>query len=197
MTTSHPGTLRRNIRASLSALAVVLLAPHASANPIADLQAHDGIAGVVASATGGGHFLIGGDLDVKFSFSALQKADGSTHGKSRHSVILADQLVEFFTDVTCVSVDPDNGRAWIGGIILRNNSEHPSFTAARNQPGRDIWFRVLDSGEGGAADADRSTFVGFEGDAGFITSLEYCTMQPWPDDNERTSPVVQGNIQVK
>jgi hypothetical protein len=197
MTTSQSGALRRIIHVSLSALALVLLAPHASANPIADLQAQDGIAGVVASATGGGHFLIGGALDVKFSFSAVQKADGSTHGKSRHSVILADQLVEFYTDVTCVSVDPDNGRAWIGGIILRNNSEHPSFTADRNQPGRDIWFRVLDSGEGGAADADRSTFVGFEGDAGFNTSLEYCASQPWPDNNERTSPVVQGNIQVR
>lgn len=196
MTTSRSGIIRRSASVSFAILAACLLAPHAAANPITELQSHDGAAGVVASATGGGHLLISGVLDVKFSFNAVQQANGATHGKSRHSVIFQDQLVEFVADVTCVSVDTDNGRAWIGGVILRNNSEHPSFTTERTQPGRDIWFRVLDSGEGGS-EADRSTFVGFEGDADIITSLEYCAVQPWPADNERTSPIVQGNIQVK
>ncbi|HUG99741.1 MAG TPA: hypothetical protein VMQ83_11285, partial [Gammaproteobacteria bacterium] len=195
MTTSRSGIIRHSSSVSFAILAVCLLAPHAAANPIAELQSRDGGAGVVASATGGGHFLVGGALDVKFSFSAVQQANGAAHGKSRHSVVLQDQLIEFFADVTCVSVDTENGRAWIGGVVLRNNSEHPAFTTERTQPGRDIWFRVLDSGEG-LSEADRSTFVGFEGDADVITSLEYCAVQPWPADNARTSPVVQGNIQV-
>lgn len=195
MTAIRTGHVRRSYSASLGALAALLLAYPAGANPIAELQSHDGGAGVVASAIGGGHLLIG-VLDVKFAFSAVQKADGSAHGKFRHSVTLQDQLVEFYGDVTCVSVDPDNRRAWIGGIIRRNNSEHPSFTTERTQPGRDIWFRVLDNAEGGD-EPDRSTFVGFEGDADVITSLEYCAVKPWPDDNARTNPVIQGNIHVR
>jgi hypothetical protein len=94
-------------------------------------------------------------------------------------------------------VDAVNRRAWIGGVITKNLSEHPSFQAPRNEPGRDIWFRVLDSGEGAGADPDRTTFVGFEGDAGIITSAEYCAVQPWPDGNARTWPVTAGNIQVR
>lgn len=197
MTAIPTGSIRRSFSVSFTALATLLLAQQTGANPIADLQSHEGDAGVIVSATGGGHFFIEAlALDVKFSFSANQKTDGTARGKSRHTVIFGGQLVEFFADVTCVSVDADNGRAWIGGVVLRNNSEHPAFTGAQHQPGRDIWFRVLDDGEGGAA-VDRSTFVGFEGEAGFFTSLEYCAVQPWPDENLRTSPVVQGNIQVR
>jgi len=195
MTAIRTGAIRRSVHAPLAAVAALALASPVTANPIAELQAHDGDAGVIASATGGGHLLIG-DLDVKFGFSAVHKYDGSAHGKFRHSVVLANQLVEFYGDVSCVSVDSEHGRAWIGGIIRRNNSEHPSFTTERTQPGRDIWFRVLDFPEGGG-DPDRSTFVGFEGDADIITSLEYCAVKPWPDDNLRTSPVMQGNIEVR
>ena len=195
MTAIRTGAIRRTFYAPLAALAALALAHPVTANPIAELQAHDGGAGVVASATGGGHLLIG-TLDVNFAFSAGERADGSAHGKFRHSVVLSDQLVEFYGDVSCISVDSENGRAWIGGTILRNNSEHPSFTTERTQPGRDIWFRVLDNTEG-SGEPDRSTFVGFEGDAMIITSLEYCAVQPWPADNERTSPIIQGNIQVR
>ncbi|NIU75387.1 MAG: hypothetical protein GWN71_17950, partial [Gammaproteobacteria bacterium] len=49
----------------------------------------------------------------------------------------------------------------------------PGFQEDVHQPGRDIWFRVVDYGEGeNATQPDRSTFVGFEGDAGIITSAE-------------------------
>ena len=196
MTVRSPAQCRRIASVVFVALTALALAPDAPANPIANIQADDGGAGVVASATGGGHLLIGGALDVKFSLSAVQQADGTAHGSFRHSVLFQDQLVEFHGDVTCVSVDADNHRAWIGGTIRRNNSEHADFTTERTQPGRDIWFRVLDNEERGD-EADRSTFVGFEGDADIITSLEYCATQPWPDDNARTSPLIQGNIEVR
>ncbi|HET6604836.1 MAG TPA: hypothetical protein VFG21_11640 [Xanthomonadaceae bacterium] len=172
------------------------LAASAAANPITELQANDGGSRVVASSTGGGHFLVGGALDVTFAFSANQHADGGASGHSRHTVELQGLAVDFSSQVICVSVDAAAGRAWIGAVITENRSEHPAFTGERNQPGRDLWFRVLDSGEG-QAEPDRSTFVGFEGDAGIITSEEYCDVQPWPDDNARTSPVTQGNIQTR
>lgn len=168
----------------------------AGSDPISRIQARDNTAGVIASTTGGGHYLIGDSLDVKFSFGATQKADGSAHGQFRQSVELGGQLIEFHGKVTCISVDSVNRRAWIGGIVTRNNSVHPAFTTDIHEPGKDVWFRVLDSGEG-QSDADRSTFLGFEGAAGIITSREYCDAQIWPDDNDRTSPVIEGNIQVQ
>ena len=70
------------------------------------------------------------------------------------------------------------------------------YSTERTQPGRDVWFRVLDSGEG-QSEPDRTTFLGFEGDADIITSQEYCDLAIWPDDNARTSPVTEGNIQVR
>ncbi len=56
----------------------------------------------------------------------------------------------------------------------------------------------MDYGEGeNATQPDRSTFVGFEGNAGIITSAEYCEEQIWPAGDERTNPVTEGDIQVR
>jgi hypothetical protein len=151
-----------------------------------------------AGAAGGGHLTVGGALDVQFAFNA-RNLGGDNHaiGNAHHSVVVGGELVEFFTTVTCLSVDPANGRAWIGGIIRENNSTHPGWTGLIHQAGRDIWFRVVDYGEGSDVPReDRSTFVGFEGGAGIITSEEYCDTQPWPAADAGTNPVTSGNVQV-
>ena len=148
-----------------------------------------------ARATGGGHYALGA-LDIEFSFAAVAAGGGSA-GRFHQSLTLNGEHIEFHGRVTCVSVDGANARAWVGGVITANRSEAAAFQTARHQPGRDIWFRVLDSGEGGGAEPDRTTFLGFEGDAGFDTSAAYCAGQPWPDNNERTNPVTRGNIQVR
>jgi hypothetical protein len=150
-----------------------------------------------AIAAGGGHLSIG-DLDVQFSFTALQtNPAGDARGRAHHSVVLAGELIEFYTRVTCLTVDPVERRAWIAGVVLRNDSTHPSFTQDIHQPGRDIWFRVVDYAEGASGDVvDRGTFVGFEGSAGITTSAEYCETMIWPAGDERTNPVTEGNLQV-
>jgi hypothetical protein len=104
--------------------------------------------------------------------------------------------IDFEGDVTCVTFDPANHRAWIGGVITANRSTHPSYTTARTQVGHDIWFRVVDYGEGSGAPADRASFVGFEGDLEIPTSAAYCALQPWSPDDARTWAVTEGNIQV-
>jgi len=152
--------------------------------------------GVVASATGGGGYALLGTLPASFSFNAIAHANGSATGRFFHSVEFQGQLVEFDGRVTCLAVDAQNHRAWIGGVVTKNNSEHPAFLTERHEVGDDIWFRVLDNGEGANALPDRSTFVGFEGDAGFITSEAYCDGQPWPDNDDRTWPLNFGNLQV-
>jgi hypothetical protein len=56
--------------------------------------------------------------------------------------------------------------------------------------GDDAWFRVLDSDDG-----DRSTAMGFAGE--IPTSEEYCELQIWPDNNDRTHPVTSGQITLR
>ncbi len=153
--------------------------------------------GIELSATGGGHYLLAGFLDIKLSVSAVQDGNGNASGQFRQSLIFGGNLIDFKGRVTCLAVDSENGRAWIGGVVTQNLSEHPDFQTDLHEPGDDVWFRVLDSGEGSGADPDRTTFLGFEGAGGIITSEEYCEAQIWPDDNARTNPVTQGNIQVR
>jgi hypothetical protein len=167
-----------------------------SPSPAAGSGAADLGRGVVISTTGSGMYDAG--VIVEFSMSAHQKADGRALGEFRHRTELGGLVIDVSGRVTCVAVDSANRRAWIGGVVTENNSEHPSFTGAIHQVGRDVWFRVLDSGEG-QGDPDRTTFLGFEGAAGIVTSAEYCEAQIWPNDppNDRTSPLTAGNIQVR
>lgn len=167
----------------------------ASSGPVS--ASHAG-SGVLATLTGGGQ-MRGGGLFIKFSMSDVQKsADGSASGRFRFSVVFQGELVEFHGRTTCLTVDAEHDRAWVGGVITRNNSTHPFFTQDVHDPGRDIWFRAVDYGEGAdASQVDRATFVGFEGSAGIITSREYCDARIWPAGDARTRPVTQGDIQVR
>lgn len=151
--------------------------------------------GPTGLAVGAGRFAIG-ELSVRFFFSGLQLGNNAV-GSFYHAVDLGEgERVEFFSKVTCLAFDAANGRAWFGGVILKNNSTAGSgFVGTIHQPGKDIWFRILDTGP--SADPDRSTFVGFEGSAGIQTSAEYCQVKTWPDLNARTNPVTQGEIAVK
>jgi hypothetical protein len=163
----------------------------------------------VVLGTGGGRYVLplaGVDLPGTFAFTAMQAADGRVRGQLRYTLDvfgladlgLADGLADFHGDVTCVSHDPANNRLWVGGVVTQNRSTQPDFAADPvAQVGDDIWFRVVDYGEGASAgQPDRTTFTGFEGGAGIITSQEYCDTQPWPEDDARTNVVVAGNIQV-
>ena len=150
------------------------------------------------SVTGGGIYRFANTADVQFNFNAVALPSGSATGHLFQSFVFGGLLIEFRGRVTCVSFDAVTGRAWVGGVVTENTSTHPQFTTARTQPGRDIWFRVLDGGEGAnAVEADRSTIPGFEGDRNIITSAEYCATQPWVDGNVATHPLTDGNIQVK
>jgi hypothetical protein len=154
-----------------------------------------------ATATGGGHFLITilGGLPGKLGFSTVQVGPGlAAEGQMRIETVLQGEQVEFHGRATCLAVDPENNRAWIGGVVTRNASTHPAFMTEIHEPGKDIWFRVVDYGEGDDAEQpDRTTFVGFEGAAGIITSAEYCEAQIWPDNDERTWAMTAGDIKVR
>src|SRR5687767_6265927 len=129
--------------------------------------------GVIAAATGGGHFLFSGFLDVQFGFSAVAKDDGSAQGSFHQSYTLEGLTTSYWGTVTCLSVDTAAGRAWIGGVVTKVESDDPGA----RRVGEDVWFRVLDNGEGDEV-ADRSTVFGFT--PLFESSTAYCAGRPWP-----------------
>jgi len=161
-----------------------------------DMAASVAPGAIVASASGGGQYLLAGLFDGKFAFTANAKSDGSAIGEFRAWVDFGGVVADIHGRVTCLSVDETNGRAWIGAVITSNTSTDPDLMDVIHQPGRDVWFRVLDAGEARGAE-DRLTFLGFEGAGGIITSAEYCEARIWPAGNARTHPVTSGNIQVR
>lgn len=152
---------------------------------------------VAAMATGqGASQLPAGFTLLDFAFGAVQLVNGRASGEFRIFWASASGTNDFRGVVTCVSVDPVNHRAWIGGVVTENNSTSATGMQDRKQVGRDIWFRVVDNGEGESVAPDRTTVAGFEGDAGIITSAQYCQNQPWTAGDVNTWPRVTGNIQV-
>ncbi|HUF27491.1 MAG TPA: hypothetical protein VMM18_10985 [Gemmatimonadaceae bacterium] len=148
------------------------------------------------TAGGGKAQLPPGFTLLRFAFNAKLHADGSATGRFQQLYESSGGTVDFHGVVTCVSFDAVNGRAWVGGVITQNNSTNAAVQGAIHQVGRDVWFRVVDNGEGESA-ADRTTVFGFEGAAGFITSAAYCAGQPWAANDANTWAVVEGNLQVK
>ena len=157
---------------------------------------------VIGHVNGEGSINVG--VPMLFNMTALLHANGSASGEAHHFASLGATFIEFRTRVTCVSFDPVNHRAWVGGVITENNSTDPARMQPRNEVGQDIWWRVVDYGSGLSGTVDRGTFLGFTGDAGFQTSADYCAGQPWPGPNDtppqpvdaRTGPLLSGNISV-
>jgi hypothetical protein len=156
--------------------------------------------GVSLSATGGGYLFVTNPPlaigDGQFSFAAAQLSDGSVSGQFHLSRLRDGFVVDFHGEVTCMSVDPVLHRVWVGGVVTQNNSNDPNHTGTIHQPGKDVWFRVVDNGEGLAAAPDRSSVYGFEGAGGVITSAEYCAKQLWTAGGVNAFVVTEGNIQV-
>jgi hypothetical protein len=150
-----------------------------------------------ASAKGHGEYALDGTSGVQFSFNAERHQDGTADGQFRQETSDDAGTIDIQGTVTCLSVDPIFGRAWIGGVVKRNASTDPSYALdPTTQPGQDVWFRVVDLDPATVAGADRSTFLGFAGSAGFLTSAAYCAGRPWPADNARTHAVTKGDIEV-
>ena len=190
-------------RTTLSFTALALFACSEAPSPTevssADLTvAADAALGKVE---GGGHYAIvlggGLTLDAQFAVSAQQTdTDETARGTFHHRTELFGDGIDFHGTVTCLAIDAAKGRAWIGGVVTKNRSVREPFASGDiYQPGRDIWFRVLDVGQPPDG-ADRTTFVGFEGGGGIITSAEYCDAKIWPEGDARTNALTSGNLIV-
>lgn len=155
---------------------------------------------VEAAASGGGQAVLpAGFSELKFSFAATALANGRANGQFRQVYVSDGGRVDFQGRVTCMAVDLANGRAWVGGVITQNNSTNPATMMDIHQPGQEVWFRVLDDGEGNGA-VDRTTVLGFKGGLGIDTSAQYCAAMLWNPGEAGTLgtwPVDAGNIQVR
>lgn len=187
---------------SAFALALVLSACDASQDPTGPALNPLFSAGslVTGHANGSGTFNIGAPgADIAFDLNALLRDDGSASGSVHYVTDLTEfglATIEIRFNVTCLALDVALGRAWIGGVVTENNSTNELFaTDPKRQPGRDVWFRVADNGNGGSGTLDRSTQLGFEGSTGIITSEEYCQARLWPA--APAHPVTTGNISLR
>ena len=155
-------------------------------------------AALTASAGGGKYTVVSasGDLaEMEFGYGAVVATNGRARGQLFHVGTFQGETIEFLGEVTCLAVDAVKHRAWIGGVITKNLSTHPTYRdSVWAQPGEDIWFRVLDADPLETGEPDRTTFVGFEGS--IPSSEAYCRDRMWPEGNARTWPVL-GNVVVK
>lgn len=159
---------------------------------------------VVARANGDGLVNFGSPgavipgADIELELNALLQADGGARGSTSYFADLTAfglGIIDVEFDVTCVTIDTDLGRAWIGGVVTANNSTNETFDEDPvRQPGRDVWFRIEDNGNGGSGTLDLSTQLGFEGGL-TDTSEEFCNQRPWPAPPPH--PLVSGNFSVQ
>ncbi|MFN1834486.1 lectin-like protein [Balneola sp. MJW-20] len=104
---------------------------------------------VVDRVTGSGHFNLGpeGEEALRtFSFTAHKYENGVVAGE--YQLKSRSGEVKEHGDVTCLSVSEDGTRAWIGGIIERND---PNASIE----GSEIVFIVEDNGQGMADSPDK------------------------------------------
>ena len=134
--------------------------------------------GIIAATSGDGRAeLPPGFGLVAFSFGANEHFANGGLGTFRQSRTRNGLTSDFAARVTCVTVDAVHNRAWVGGVVTENNSTDPNFRQAIHEVGRDVWFRVVDNGEGGNTVPDRMTVLGFTGAA--ILSPRRSTARPW------------------
>ena len=72
-----------------------------------------------------------GMIPTSFDFKAKVKKDGRVSGEFRQTLTVLGSLIDVIGDVTCVTFDHANGRAWIGP---------PSSGSRRSMLRRGTWF---------------------------------------------------------
>jgi len=154
---------------------------------------------VLAAATGAGtvDLSTAGVPNLTFNLNALGYGDGKGSGTFRQRRETVGGVVDFTAEVICLTIDKVNRRAWVGGLVTKNNSTDPAFMTTIHEVGDHVWFRMVDYKRKDSDPVDRSTTLGFEGAAGFLTSPAYCAGKPWPAADARTFPVLKGDISVR
>jgi hypothetical protein len=129
--------------------------------------------GIVHSATGSGHLQLGGELRT-FSFSAVERSDGTVTGQAQLQARLVGQTTHVETD--CLNV--------VGNVAIMSGPLPTGTTAA---------FAVEDNGEGGNAPPDRITLL----NTGPFFTPGICMLLTPGDVAPFLLPIDDGNVQVR
>jgi len=134
--------------------------------------------GIVASATGSGHFDVSGDLRT-FTFNAGTNSSGVTTGQTEaHS---RNAGISWHGTIDCLNVL--GNVATMSGVVTDISPATPPFFAV----GSHIVFQVIDNGEGSNAQPDLISLTFFFGpDDPGCTGLGVFA----------TTPIEEGNVQV-
>lgn len=138
---------------------------------------------VVEKVTGSGHFDTGDPDDEAlrtFSFNARKYANGVVAGE--YQLKNRNQDVTEHGDITCLSISDDGTRAWLGGIIERND---PTEAVEGNE----IIFIVEDNGQNKSTPDGLSLRTQFEPGGAAIICNDQLVLQPF---NE----IEKGNIKI-
>jgi hypothetical protein len=142
--------------------------------------------GVVHSATGSGHTEGASGARRTFTFSAVERADGSVSGQ--FNLVLHESVrgstnpatTRIQAEVVCISVS--GSQAWVGGVV--KSSSNPDWV------GLETGWSVLDDGEGSSS-SDRISLMNVPNVPG--------TAQATCDDRTRVPDLIveRGNVQVR
>jgi hypothetical protein len=128
-----------------------------------------------------------GDLEradgklAKFKYDVFYRSGGVVNGTAEYTTFLDEGKVDLTVELDCGVFDVETKRAWFGGKISDNRSNHSEYKDGRYAKGGQAWFRFEESmthPEPPAQVAD----IRFAGDDGFETAAEFCKAKPWSND---------------
>lgn len=117
----------------------------------------------------------GDNMKVTFMHNVTRFEDGSAKGVFTQSAMTESGALDIEVDVSCVELDSEAGKAWIGGTVKRNDSTSPLHAGPT---GREAWFRVLD--RGAEQQTAWITLVSF-GEGRIATAAAHCDKRPWSE----------------
>ncbi|MBT8144750.1 MAG: hypothetical protein KJO55_08615 [Gammaproteobacteria bacterium] len=112
--------------------------------------------------------------DLNFMLNVEVYEDDSVKGTFSYSAQNDSGNLDIEAEVTCVSLDNDKGRGWVGGTITRNDS-----TDARYTGHTEVWMRVFDRNLQNQPPMVSAPLFA----SGKIDSAsEYCRRKPWSNE---------------
>ena len=145
-------------------------------------------AGVVQSATGSGHMQLSGGPRT-FTFSAVERSDGSVTGQSELHNRSTDAASH--VEIDCLNVV--GNLAIVSGIITKSPADPGSPGAVGNVAA----FAVEDNGEGASAAPDRITLLFTFIPEIFPPGTPLCALLGPADAAPFLMPIEEGNVQVR
>ncbi len=98
-----------------------------------------------ATAFGKGTFERADGKLASFTFDANYTRSGPVTGNISYTVFLDEGKIDLSAKVICGHYDMDTKRAWVGGEITENRSNHSAYQDGDYATGGNLWFRFEES----------------------------------------------------